>query len=482
MSVFEHLRTLQQILRDYVPRQIQESLPPPGEIHYEWQEGTLMFTDLAGYTPLMEAGAALGSAGAGILLGVLNNYFAEMIEIVSKSGGNLLEFTGDAILVQFATDPTHAIRAGLRMQRAMRAHFADIKTDVGTFNFGMRVGIHVGRFLTADIGTPRRMEHVLLGAAVQDTKRAEGAGEVGRVCLTKAAYEQVKKVFSFEEGDPGYMLVVDDISDTMLGSYELVAPTGRRLSSAVLFDRSIEGLTEEIESATEHVEPLAAFIPDPILNLLVENAARRGIPPEFPSPTIIFVNLVGLPEAVDSVEPEEEEGLVAGFSRAFALINAAADARGGVLKKVTYHLAGSDIMIFFGVPTAHTDDALRAADAALAIRDIIVNLEPIMVGDSEVNASCQIGMTSGQAFAAEIGEPRGRREFNIIGDPVNTAARLMGRAVGNRIVVTGELYEKIKDHFEFKSLGPMRFKGKSNLIPVYSLIGRPGEDNEEGEE
>src|SRR5574341_1381593 len=107
---------------------------------------------------LMEATAARGRAGAGTLLRVLNSYFAEMIEIISKSGGNLLEFTGDAILAQFPADErgrdtAQAVRAGLRMQRAM-ARFASIQTAQGNFSLNMRLGIHRGRYLSADIGTP----------------------------------------------------------------------------------------------------------------------------------------------------------------------------------------------------------------------------------------------------------------------------------------------------------------------------------------
>src|SRR5262245_28527773 len=135
--VFEHLRTLQRILYDYVPRQAVEALPNPGEVRYQWVESTLMFTDMAGFTHLMEANSAKGSEGAKTLLGVLNSYFAEMIEIISMSGGNLLEFTGDAMLAQFEpdkrqTDTAQAVRAGMRMQRAM-AHFKEIKTLQGTF-------------------------------------------------------------------------------------------------------------------------------------------------------------------------------------------------------------------------------------------------------------------------------------------------------------------------------------------------------------
>jgi adenylate cyclase len=472
--VFEHLRTLQRILYDYVPRQVAETLPSPGEVRHEWQDSPLMFTDLAGFTKLMEANAGHGREGAKTLLGLLNSYFAAMIEIISKSGGSLLEFTGDATLAQFQGDRrqsgmAQAVRAGLRMQRAM-SRFANIEIPQGTFSLGMRVGIHAGRFLTADIGTPRRIEHVLLGGAVQQTKRAEGAGKVGRVCLTEMAYQEVKDQFSFEPGNPGYLLVVDEFTSEQLGEYD-IAPSSRRLASSVLFDRSVEGLMSEIEQTVSRVEPLASYLPTPILSLLIESAARRQITPDFVEPTVVFVNLLGLPEAVDHASPDEVPPLVACFSRAFSLINAAVEARGGVLKKVTYHLAGSDIMIYFGVPSTHTDDPIRAVEAALAIRDVVDHLDTPMVGEERVNVTCQIGISRGPAFAAEIGELRGRREFNVLGDTVNTTARLMGRATSNQILLTEAVYRHISQRFECESLGPISLKGKAAPTPLYVLHG-----------
>ena len=485
--VFEHLRTLQRILYDYVPRQVAEALPRPGEVRHLWQTGTLMFTDLAGFTPLMEANAARGKDGAESLLKILTTYFSEMIEITSKSGGSLLEFTGDAMLIQFAEDKrgdkrgggdagdvARAVRAGLRMQRAM-SKFASLETEHGTFSLGMRVGIHCGRVFTADIGTPRRMEHVLLGTAVQRAKQAEGAGQRGRVNLTVEAYERVKDQYAFEEGSPGHMLVVDNLSTHQLGEFD-IAPSGRRLASAILADTRVGAMIDEIERSISLAEPLACYIPAPILNLLVENAAHRGIPPDFSTPTVMFVNLIGLPESVDHAQPEEEGGIVSSFSRVFSLVNAAVEARGGVLKKLTYHLAGSDIMIFFGVPTAHTNDAMRAAEAALAIREIITGLEPPMVGGEKVSVTCQIGLARGPVFAAEIGETRGRREFNILSDTVNTAARLMGRAVGNRILLTEAVYQDIEEKFSIGKMGAMPLKGKSERIPIFELRGPLGKE------
>ncbi|HLF02262.1 MAG TPA: adenylate/guanylate cyclase domain-containing protein, partial [Anaerolineales bacterium] len=364
IRVFEHLRTLHRILQDYVPAQVAVSPSRPGEVRHEWQTSTLMFTDLAGFTPLMEASAVLGRAGAETLLNILNTYFAEMLEIISKSGGNLLEFTGDAMLVEFRADKqgrdtAQAVRAGLRMQRAM-ARFENIQSGQGSFSLQMRLGIHQGRFLTADIGTPFRMEHVLLGHAVLQTKRAEGAGQIGRVCLSEAAYQRVADQFRCEAGSPGHMLVVDDLTDEALGEYE-VHGAYRRSAGHVLLDRSREGILGEITDLLEQIEPLASYLPMPILNLLVENAARRRIQPDFAAPAVVFVNLIGLAEAVDSAPAGDEAPLIASFAHALAMINAAVEARGGVLKKVTYHTAGSDMIIVFGVPNAHTDDSSRAA-------------------------------------------------------------------------------------------------------------------------
>ncbi len=474
IGVFEHLRTLRYIIHDYVPKQVSESPPNPGEVSYQWQEGTLLFTDLAGFTSLLEANAALGRQGAETLLAVINDYFASMIEIVSKSGGDLLEFTGDAMLVQFLAgihqeDTARAVRAGLRMQRAM-AKFARIETPRGVLSLRMRVGIHCGRYITAEIGTPMRMAHVLLGHSVQQAKQAEGSGTVGRVCLTTTSSLCLGEQFRFEPGSAGYFLVVDDLTEDLLGEYDITL-TRRRMPSSVLLDRSISGLVSEIQEALNRVEPLASYIPKPILRLLVENANRRKIPPDFPEPTVMFVNLVGLPESIDKASPEEEVALILGCSRVFASIDAVVSAKGGVLQKVTAHLNGSDMLIYFGVPDAHRDDACRAASAALAIREIITTLEPPIIGSEPVKVSCQIGLYQGPVFAAEVGEPRGRREFNVLGDTVNTAARLMTKAGENEILIGERVCEAIGLEFNCEALGAVALKGKSALTPIFALHG-----------
>ncbi len=482
IGIHNHLRTLQRILHDYTSRQISFGKLKPGDVRTEWMQGTMMFTDLAGFTKLMEANASKGRDGAENLLKQLTKYFSEMIGIISKSGGELVEFTGDALLVVFkknekSDDTLRAVRAGLRMQRAMK-EFAEIETPTGTVNLKMRIGIHSGRFLTAEIGTPRRMEHVLLGKDVQQAKLTESNGRNERVNLSQKAYERVSNDLRFENGNPGYFLVVDDLPDEKLGEYE-ITPMGRRMASNVLFTmKDKDEVMNNIMELLNAIEPMASYIPAPVLSLLVESAADRKIPPDFPQPTIMFVNFIGLPESADRALPGEETKLARSFSQIFSLINAAVESRGGVLKKVTYHLSGSDIVIYFGVPNAHTNDEQRAAAAAIAIREVIMSesLRSPTIGNVQPDIYCQIGINTGPTFVAEIGEPRGRREFNVLGDTVNTTARLMNHAEKNQIIISERVQQAIAGKYEIKPLGEVSLKGKNKPMRLYELSG-PKKEN-----
>jgi len=472
VAVHKHLRTLHHVLQDYTSPQISIHKPKPGDVKAEWQYGSMMFTDLAGFTRLMEANSAKGQEGAADLLKQLTKYFSSMIAVISKSGGDLIEFTGDALLVVFPKnekndDTLRAVRAGLRMQRAMK-EFEEIETPSGIVNLKMRIGIHAGKFLSADIGTPRRMEHVLLGSDVHRAKLTESNGVNERVNLSQQAYERVAGQFHFEGGKPTYYLVKDDFTGSELGEYE-ITPMRRRVASTVLLTRDKDEVLSQITALLNSIEPMASYIPASVLSLLVENAADRKIPADFPHPTIMFVNFIGLPESADRAQPGEETKLAQGFSRVFSLINAIVESRGGVLKKVTYHLSGSDIVIYFGVPTAHTNDETRAASAAIAIRDLIINFDAPVIGNIKPEVYCLIGIHSGPAFVAEVGDPRGRREYNVLGDTVNTTARLMSSAQKNQIVISERIQKIIEEKYECKPLGAVSLKGKSAPMHLYEL-------------
>lgn len=477
MQVFEHLRALRYLLNNYVPPSVVSDPPVVGQSRHTWRQSTLLFTDLAGFTPLMEFYFTQGPQGAQALLAVLNRYFSLMVAIVSKSGGNLLEFTGDALLVEFpADDQRHdlarAVRAGLRMQRAM-SDFAGIETPQGLLSLKMRVGIHADKFMSVDVGTPLRMMRILLGETVQRAKRAEGAGAVGRVCLTTQTSPLLEEDFRFETHTPGYQLVVDDLSDAALGEYDL-ANQQRRSRRSLLFDRSEAAIAEEIQTLTQELIPLASYLPPSVLGLAVASACQRQIPPRFVTPTVLFINLVGLSQAVDTIFREEAPALVAACNQLFALINGTVVEAGGVMRNPTYNLDDPDIMIYFSNAVYHGDDVVRGVETAIEIRDLVANFPALQVRGQAYPLSCRMGMARGLVFAAEIGEPRGRREFNLLSDTVNTAARLMSCADPQQVLMTETIHDALQvvrglPHLSFENLGLLNLKGKLSKLAIYAI-------------
>ncbi|NJK72691.1 MAG: adenylate/guanylate cyclase domain-containing protein [Synechococcaceae cyanobacterium SM2_3_60] len=265
-TVFEHLRTLHRNLCDYVPNPIQKG----------WQEGTLMFSDLAGFTRLSEANAAQGQAS--LLAQILNTYFTTMLDIATNFGGEVLEFAGDSLLVQFRgtrrrDDSVRAAQAGLLMQAAM-ASFQTIYVGEQCYPLAMRIGIHRGCYLSTVLGSPRRQQRVILGALGQVTKQAESLGEVGRVCITEAIASQLPANLAYVPHSGQHYLLTPTAAS--LPSY---APTlSSRPGNLILLDRSEAGLIEAISKALDSIEPIGrAFYPRLFLSCWWRMPARSRL-------------------------------------------------------------------------------------------------------------------------------------------------------------------------------------------------------------
>ena len=105
----------------------------------------------------------------------------------------------------------------------------------------------------------------------------------------------------------------------------------------------------------------------------------------------------------------------------------------------------------------------------MAIRHIVDRLEPLSIRDDRLKVTCHIGLTRGKVFAAEFGETQGRREFNVMGDKVNTAARLMHKAESNQILFSEDIFGALEDRFRISDLGEISLKGKSDTLPLFAL-------------
>ena len=112
----------------------------------------------------------------------------------------------------------------------------------------------------------------------------------------------------------------------------------------------------------------------------------------------------------------------------------------------------------------------RAIDAALAIRNKVNNL-PSIKGDGKFQPKVSIGIKSGEMISGNIGSVTLKRlDYTVIGDTVNTAARLQDAAKENHIIVCQECYEQVKESFKCEKLGEISLKNKTNPMTVYNVL------------
>lgn len=145
----QHLAALLRTISTYLPHQVVAPLltnPEPGRVEGRFSYGTVMFADISGFTALSERLSQLGKGGAEEITAIVNRFFAALLEITDRYGGDLLKFGGDALLIFFGgkDHARHACLTALRMQDAM-TRFSQTPTSQGVFQLRMTVGLGTGR-------------------------------------------------------------------------------------------------------------------------------------------------------------------------------------------------------------------------------------------------------------------------------------------------------------------------------------------------
>ena len=237
-------------------------------------------------------------------------------------------------------------------------------------------------------------------------------------------------------------------------------------------------ITQEINHLLDKNIPLSSYVAPQVLKLLVENACTHSIPPAFSRSAVLFVNLLGLPEAADHVTSSTEENQVlTTLSHLFAQINSLVEAKDGFLQEWTYHLY-SDILIYFGIPSGHIDDAIRAVKVACQISNLVRQIPLLQINNRTFQTTCQIGIDWGIVVAGEIGHSFGRRGYNALGDPVNRAAYIMSQADNNQILMTDAIAQEIACEcrllnidlpFQLQLTEKMITKGGKKSISIFTI-------------
>ncbi len=182
-------------------------------------ETMVLFSDIRGFTTITEA---LGAQGT---VQMLNEYFTIMVDCISREGGMLDKFIGDAIMAGFGIPVSHdddedrAVRAAIAMIVELW-EWNLVRAAQGLDSIDHGVGLNTGMVVSGNIGSPKRMDYTMIGDGVNLAARLEGACKQysARILISEFTRAKLKGTYRLRDVD----LVVVKGKTEPVGVYEVL--------------------------------------------------------------------------------------------------------------------------------------------------------------------------------------------------------------------------------------------------------------------
>ena len=226
----------------------------------------------------------------------------------------------------------------------------------------------------------------------------------------------------------------------------------------------IKTLHDQLEARNRLLyDALQRSVSEPVAEQIVQDPEQYLRPGgERRTVSILFGDLRGYTTIAEELPPQQVMTILNTFlGRVIEVIYR----HGGTVTQ----LLGDGIMALFGAPISSDDDAWRAVQAALEMRDEIIGIEP--PGLPHIRLAMGIGITTGEVVVGHIGSER-RLDYTAVGDVVNLAARFQSHAGPGQILITRPTYDLVRDHVAVADAGTQSVKGRLEWMQAYSVLGR----------
>ena len=174
--------------------------------------------------------------------------------------------------------------------------------------------------------------------------------------------------------------------------------------------------------------------------------------------TVLFADAVG---STAFAERAGDEAAYRFVQDCVALMSAAVERHGGTITQ----FRGDGVMALFGAPIAHEDSAVRAATAALEMRDSLAVLA------TERGCSFRIGLSTGPVVVGRVGDDV-LMDYTAIGDTANVAARMEAAAPPGSVLLSDSTWRAVRQYVECRSAGELDVKGKSAPVSAHEAVRR----------
>src|SRR5262249_47486203 len=256
----------------------------------------------------------------------------------------------------------------------------------------------------------------------------------------RVSYSALKRRFDLDDD------YLNDLKDELLYVHPVRDDEGRGL----VWAGNVEGITETpappplsipspLTQPTTSVEPVSSVVPSHR-----PEAERRQL-------TVMFCDLVESTKLSSQLDPEDLRTIVREYQKVCS----------EVITRFDGHIAqllGDGLLIYFGYPQAHEDDAQRAVRAGLGMFAAMGDLNSRLQREKGIQLAIRIGVHTGLVVIGALGEA-GRQEQLALGETPNIAARIEGRAQPNSVALSEATWRLVQGYFDCEALGEQPLRG-----------------------
>ncbi len=391
--------------------------------------GVLAFIDASGFTALTRRLGSHGREGSEILTRILNHFFEEIGAVVLRRNGDIFKFAGDALWAYFEKFPEPVVFLDEIMRAVDTVNASE--SEISSSPLTVHIGAEKGEFGLVTFGDPEsRLEAEPVGALLESVYKACDIASANEIAIGSRLFEDAAFPEQYVDAGDGYFRAALPKKGLSTDSLH-----GRAAPEVIRHGRAI----------------LEKYVPGEVLSRLQSGDAEMS---EFQSEhrevAVLFVNIRW---SEKEIRLEFDESVNEKMRRIFEVIQSL----GGSIARIDPFLPGHKLLVLFGAPVKREDDIARALKCARRLAEH---------SNSEFTIRC--GLAHGALFCGEVGSSS-RKEYTVMGEAVNMAARLMSKAEDGSILIDSVFRSQLPDVVRTETVH-LKLKGVGESVPCFRFV------------